>query len=68
MIDISDIEAAAKRLSGISVRTPLLRNFELDQVAGGVVLIKPECLQMTGSFKIRGAYNCLRQLPHEQAK
>ena len=68
MIDISDIEAAAKRLSGISVRTPLLRNFELDQIAGGVVLIKPECLQVTGSFKIRGAYNRLRQLSHEQAK
>ncbi len=68
MIDINDIEAAAMRLGGISVRTPLLRNFELDRVAGGVVLIKPECLQMTGSFKIRGAYNCLCQLPHEQAK
>ncbi len=68
MIDISDIEAAAKRLGGISVRTPLLRDFELDRVAGGVVLIKPECLQVTGSFKIRGAYNLLRQLPPEQAK
>ena len=59
MIDISDIEAAAKRLDGISVRTPLLRDSELDRVAGGVVLIKPECLQVTGSFKIRGAYNSL---------
>ncbi len=68
MINISDIEAAATRLGGISVRTPLLRDFELDQVAGGVVLIKPECLQVTGSFKIRGAYNLLRQLPPEQAK
>lgn len=68
MIDISDIEAAAKRLDGISVRTPLLRDSELDRVAGGVVLIKPECLQVTGSFKIRGAYNLLRQLTPEQAK
>ncbi len=68
MIDIRDIEAAAARLSGISVRTPLLRNFELDQVAGGRVLLKPECLQVTGSFKIRGAYNFLSQLTDEQAQ
>lgn len=68
MIDVHDIEAAASRLSGISVRTPLLRNFELDQVAGGTVLLKPECLQVTGSFKIRGAYNLLSQLTREQAR
>ncbi len=68
MVDIGDIEAAAERLAGISIRTPLLRNSELDRVARGVVLIKPECLQLTGSFKIRGAYNLLRQLTHEQAK
>ena len=68
MTDISDIEAAATRLAGISVRTPLLRNFELDEIAGGVVLIKPECLQVTGSFKIRGAYNLLSQLTPEQAQ
>jgi len=65
---LSDIEAAATRLSGISIRTPLLRNAELDQLAGGAVLIKPECLQLTGSFKIRGAYNFLSQLSLEQAR
>ena len=68
MIDSKDIEAAAARLSGISVRTPLLRNFELDEVAGGTVLVKPECLQVAGSFKIRGAYNLLSQLTKEQAR
>jgi len=68
MIDLAAIESAAKRLAGVSVRTPLLRNFELDTAAGGVVLIKPECLQVTGSFKIRGAYNFLGQLSPEQAK
>jgi len=66
--EIADIEAAAARLSGISVKTPLLRNYELDQVAGGTVLLKPECLQVTGSFKIRGAYNFLSQLTKEQAR
>ncbi len=62
MINIADIEAAALRLEGVSVRTPLLRNDELDRAAGGIVLVKPECLQVTGSFKIRGAYNFLCQL------
>lgn len=67
MVDVSDIEGAAERLHGVSVRTPLLQNFELDQVAGGKVLIKPECLQVIGAFKIRGAYNRLSQLTREQA-
>lgn len=67
MVDVTNIEKAAERLQGVSVRTPLLQNFELDQLAGGKVLIKPECLQVTGSFKIRGAYNRLSQLTAEQA-
>lgn len=66
MIDVHDIEAAAGRLAGVSVMTPLLRNFELDARAGGAVLLKPECLQVTGSFKIRGAYNLLSQLTAEE--
>jgi threonine dehydratase len=67
MIDIADIRAAAERLDGVIVRTPLLQNAELDRVAGGTVLIKPECFQSIGSFKIRGAYNLLSQLTPEQA-
>jgi len=67
VVDVTNIEKAAERLQGVSVRTPLLQNFELDQLAGGKVLIKPECLQVTGSFKIRGAYNRLSQLTAEQA-
>lgn len=68
MVDVADIEAAARRLNGVSVRTPLLQSFELDQVTRGKILIKPECLQVTGSFKIRGAYNRLSQLTAQQAK
>ena len=67
MLGISDIEQAAQRLDGVSVRTPLLQNFELNQVAGGTVLVKPECLQVAGAFKIRGAYNRLSQLSEEEA-
>jgi threonine dehydratase len=67
VITVDDIEAAATRLRGVSVRTPLLQNVELDRAAGGTVLIKPECLQLTGSFKIRGAYNRLSQLSKAEA-
>ena len=67
MLGISDIEQAAQRLDGVSVHTPLLQNFELNQAAGGTVLVKPECLQVAGAFKIRGAYNRLSQLSEEEA-
>ncbi len=67
MTDITDIEAAADRLAGVVVKTPLLQNSELDRIVDGQVLIKPECFQSIGSFKIRGAYNLLSQLTPEQA-
>jgi len=67
VIAIEDIEAAADRLRGVAVRTPLLQSADLDRIAGGTVLIKPECFQRVGSFKIRGAYNLLHQLSPEQA-
>ena len=66
MISITDIEHAARRLSGVAVLTPLLRSKDLDLIAGGPVLLKPECLQRTGTFKIRGAYNMLSKLTPEQ--
>jgi threonine dehydratase len=68
VIGIAEIEAAAERLGDVVVRTPLLQSAELDRAAGGTVLIKPECFQEIGSFKIRGAYNLLSQLTPEQAK
>jgi threonine dehydratase len=67
VIGVGDIEAAAARLQGVSLRTPLIQNVELNEALGGTVLIKPECLQVTGSFKIRGAYNRLSQLTTQQA-
>ena len=68
MTTLVDIERAAQRLEGVSVMTPLLRSHELDQIAGGKVLVKPECLQVTGSFKIRGAYNFLSRLTPEERR
>jgi threonine dehydratase len=58
----ADVEAAAGRLRGVAVRTPLLESEALNQRAGGRVLLKAECLQRTGSFKFRGAYNTISQI------
>ncbi len=58
----ADIEAAAERLAGRAVVTPLLSNAALDAAVGGRVLIKAETLQRTGSFKFRGAYNRIARL------
>lgn len=67
MINVSDIEAAAARIESIAVKTPLLYSPYLNEVSGGSIFLKPECLQRTGSFKIRGAYNLLSQLTDAQA-
>lgn len=60
-----DVLAAAERLSGWPVRTPLLNSPALDALCGGRVWLKPENLQHTGSFKFRGAMNRLLAIPPE---
>ena len=60
-----DVKDAAARLKGQAVRTPLLRSDVLDEAAGGRVFVKAECLQRTGSFKFRGAYNRLCRIGEE---
>ncbi|MCZ6764612.1 MAG: threonine/serine dehydratase [Alphaproteobacteria bacterium] len=56
------MRAAAQRLKGRVTPTPLLEWPELNERLGGRILIKPECLQQTGTFKIRGATNFIIQL------
>ena len=65
MTDIKMIEAAAGRLAGHARRTPLLSSPFLDEIAGRRVLVKPECLQHTGSFKFRGAWSAVSALAPE---
>ena len=60
------MEDAAARLKGLAVRTPLLRNDALDAAVGARVFVKAECLQRTGSFKFRGAYNRLSRLTEQE--
>ena len=59
---IADIEQAAERIQGQAVLTPLLESPALNRIVGGRVLVKPEVLQRTGSFKFRGAYNCISRI------
>ncbi|MEM8822413.1 MAG: threonine/serine dehydratase [Pseudomonadota bacterium] len=59
----ADIEAAARRIEGHAVRTPLLNAPLLDAVTGRRIFVKAECLQKTGSFKFRGAFSALSVLP-----
>ena len=62
----ADIEAAAGRLFGIAVRTPLVNFPVLDERLGARVFLKVETLQRTGSFKFRGAYNKVSSIPPER--
>ena len=62
----ADIEAAAKRLAGVAVRTPLINAPVLDDLLGARVFLKAETLQRTGSFKFRGAYNKISSIPLER--
>ena len=60
------MRAAATRLAGRVVATPLLESVLLNARLGGRLLVKAETLQRTGSFKFRGALNALLQLAPEQ--
>lgn len=60
-----DVEDAAHLLAAIAVRTPLLRAPILER-GGGRVFLKCEIFQRTGSFKFRGAYNCVARIPPER--
>ena len=64
----ADIEAAAKRLYGVAVRTPLINAPVLDERLGARVFLKAETLQRTGSFKFRGAYNKISSVAPERRR
>ncbi|MBP6827023.1 MAG: threonine ammonia-lyase IlvA [Saprospiraceae bacterium] len=61
-----DIQGAARRLAGIVRRTPLIRHRNLSERFGCNVYLKREDLQVVRSYKLRGAYNFMSQLPQEQ--
>jgi threonine dehydratase len=62
LVTLRDLEAAARVLAPVAVRTPLLPADVLSDLVGGPVWIKPEMLQRGGAFKFRGAYNFLSRM------
>ena len=66
LITLTDLRDAARTISGVVVRTPLLPADELTDRIGSPVWLKPETLQRGGAFKLRGAYNFLAKLSPEQ--
>ena len=68
-VTIEDLELARERLAGVVKPTPLIHSATLSQMIGAEIYLKPENLQKTGSFKIRGAYNRVAALsPAEAAR
>ncbi|HYB10197.1 MAG TPA: threonine/serine dehydratase [Alphaproteobacteria bacterium] len=61
--DLNAVQAAARRIAGQAVRTPLIESPVLNAKLGGRLLVKAEVLQRTGSFKFRGAFNKVSQIP-----
>jgi threonine dehydratase len=62
----ADVLTAAKRLSGIVNRTPVLNSRNLNKRLGAEIYFKCENFQRVGAFKFRGAYNAISQLSVEQ--
>jgi threonine dehydratase len=66
--NLSDFEAAAEIVAEIAVKTPILRSDALSEEFGIEVLFKPENLQRTGSYKVRGAFNLMSKLSPAEKK
>ena len=68
MLHLEQIQEAKKRIEGVVVETPLAYAPYLSEISDVNVYLKKENLQITGAFKIRGAYNKMASLTPEQAK
>ena len=67
-VSVQDVENAARHIAGQVRETPVLAAGELGRRVGARVLLKAENLQLTGSFKLRGAMNSIRRLSEEDLK
>jgi len=63
---IDDVRAAAKRIEGSVIRTPMLVSRTLSEIIGAEIWLKFENLQFTAAYKERGALNKLLQLTSEE--
>ena len=67
LIARADLQAARGAVSGVAVRTPTLACEDLTELVGSPVALKAECLQGTGSFKLRGALSKVAALGERAA-
>jgi threonine dehydratase len=67
-ITFDDIQAAAGRLAGQALKTPVRQSRQADERAGAQLFFKCENFQRMGAFKFRGAYNALSQFSPAQRK
>ena len=63
---IADVYRASKQLEGVARKTRLIHSDYFSELSGNDVYLKPENLQHTGAFKLRGAYNKISQLTEEE--
>ena len=61
-VTFGDIEKARQAMKGHVVRTPLLAGPKLSEITGAQIYVKFENLQVTNSFKDRGAFNTIASL------
>ena len=59
----ADVQAAAARLDGLAIRTPVMTSRTADEMTGARLFFKCENFQRMGAFKFRGAYNAIARLP-----
>ena len=67
LIDLDAVRDAARRITGVTTRTPVMRTAAVDRETGASVLFKCEMFQPTGAFKLRGATNAVLSLSDEEA-
>lgn len=67
-VTLEDVRQAASALQGVTVMTPLQESVYINDLLGARIFFKLENLQRAGSFKLRGAYNRIRQLTTDELK
>lgn len=68
LLDLETVREAARRIEGVTTRTPVMRMAAVDRELGARVLFKCEIFQPTGAFKLRGATNAVFSLSDEEAR
>lgn len=68
LLNLTNVEKAAETLKGVSKKTELMYSSIFSNESGNEIYLKPENLQVTGAFKIRGAYNKISKLSEEEKK